>query len=97
MADLIRRPSKKPETTFDSSTVQHAAATPAPVEEPKKKKRTLDSSVAVTKETRKELNVLRKIHSLNNVDDVIQHLIKKEYATMSEVEKIKYDTLKEFM
>lgn len=97
MADLIRRPSKKPETTFDSSTVDVVATAPTPVEEPKKKKRTLDSSVAVTKETRKELNVLRKIHNLNNVDDVIQHLIKKEYATMNETEKIKYDTLKEFM
>lgn len=96
MADLIRRPSKKPEETFDSSTDDVVAATSTPVETPKKK-RTLDSSVAVTKETRKELNVLRKIHSLNNVDDVIQHLIKKEYATMSEAEKIKYDTLKEFM
>lgn len=90
MGNLIRKPAPLPEENFNTGSNQ--AAVPN-----KKKKSALNATVAVTKETRNNLNAMRKIKELSNVDDLLQKLLQREYEVLSEEDKANYDLLKKLL
>lgn len=61
--------------------------------EKKKQKKDYNASVRISKQTRTELNALRKITKKDNIDKLIQEMIQDQLNKLNTHEKIKYKIL----